>query len=359
MNHPGLQVDVLPLHTRHAFNIARAAAPPARQNAWIRVRDGVGNEGWGEAAATPYYGETIDTVRAVVPRYAAALRTAWTGSGDAAMTGLPPLERIERALEHDLGRNPAARAGISAALHDLLGKRLGQPVWRLFGLSPLAPVSSFTIGIDTTERMRAHVEEAAGWPILKLKLGTDRDEEILRTVRDAAPRATIRIDANTGWSLKRAFRLLPLLEEVGVELIEQPFHADDLDAFRLLRERSSIPVIADESCRTAADVPRLAGCVDGVNLKLTKCGSLREAMRLVHVARAHGMSVMLGCMIESTLGVAAAVQLAPLADYVDLDGAALLDNDPFAGPGIEVGGRVRFNETPGLGVTARGTALGT
>jgi L-Ala-D/L-Glu epimerase len=343
-----IDCDVLVLNTRHAFNIARAAAPPARRNAWVRIRDADGHEGWGEAAATPYYGETIDTVRALLPRYAAAVEREWDG------TGLPPVERIERALEAEVGRNPAARSAISCALHDLAGKRLGQPVWRLLGLDPVAPVSSFTIGIDTPARMRAKVEEAAGWPILKLKLGTDRDEEILRTVRDAAPRSTIRIDANTGWTLKRAFRLLPLLEETGVELIEQPFKADDLASFRLLRERSTIPVVADESCRTAADVPRLAGCVDGVNIKLTKTGSLREAVRLVHVARAHDLRVMLGCMIESTLGVAAAVQLAPLVDWIDLDGAALLAEDPFDGPGLEEGGAVRFNEEPGLGVRVAG-----
>jgi L-Ala-D/L-Glu epimerase len=368
MNADRLSIDELALRTRHVFTIARAAAPAVRRNAWIRLRDADGVEGWGEAAATPYYGETIDTVRAVMPRYAAALNRAWAeheaddiAGVDGATDGftaprLPPLERIERALESEIGRNPAARAAVSVALHDLVGKRLGQPVWRLFGLSPRAPVSSFTIGIDTPDRMRAKVEEAAGYPVLKLKLGTERDEEIVRVVREAAPRATLRIDANTGWTLKRAFRLLPLLEEAGIELIEQPFAADDLAAFRLLRDRSAIPVIADESCLVAADVARLAGCVDGVNIKLTKCGSMREAVRIVHAARAHGMLVMLGCMIESTLGVAAAVQLAPLVDFVDLDGAALLADDPFTGPGIDAHGSLRFNSAPGLGVAVREAA---
>jgi L-Ala-D/L-Glu epimerase len=339
-----LVAEVLSLNTKHAFNIARAAAPPVRRNVWVRLRAGDDMEGWGEAAATPYYGESDTTVLAVLPRYEAVIRREWDGSG------LPPLERIEAAMEKELGRNPAARAAVSCALHDLIGKQLGQPLWRVWGLDAAAPVSSFTLGIAEPQQLRQRAAEAASYSVLKLKLGTPRDEEMLRTVRDAAPRARLRIDANTGWTAKRAIALLPLLEEVGVELIEQPFAAADLDAFRQLRARSSIPVVADESCLVARDVARLAGCVDGVNIKLTKTGSLREAVRLVHAARAHGMSVMLGCMIESTLGIAAAVQLAPLVDHLDLDGAALLADDPFTGPGIDPTGNIRFNYDPGFGV---------
>jgi L-Ala-D/L-Glu epimerase len=342
-----IDYEILELTTRHAFHIARAAAPPVRRNVHVRVRTPDGIEGWGEAAPSPYYGESAESVCAALPRYADALRRAWDGRD------MPPLERIERALDAELGRNASARAALSCALHDAFGKRLGQPLWRLWGLEATAPVSSFTLGIADPAELRSRAEEATAYPILKLKLGTDRDDELLRTVRDASPRARLRIDANTGWSLKRAFALLPLLEETGVELIEQPFAADDVVSFRLLRERSSIPIIADESCHVARDVARLAGAVDGVNIKLAKTGSLREALRLVHAARAHGMRVMLGCMIESTLGIAGAVQLAPLVDDLDLDGAALLAADPFAGPGIDGEGAVRFNDTPGLGVTER------
>jgi L-alanine-DL-glutamate epimerase-like enolase superfamily enzyme len=142
-----------------------------------------------------------------------------------------------------------------------------------------------------------------------------------------------------------------MLEEYGVEFVEQPLPPDDLEGLRLVRRRSRLPIIADESCRTAADVARLAGAVDGVNIKLAKCGSLREAIRIVHAARAHGMSVMIGCMVESTLGIAAAVPVTPLVDYADLDGAALLADDPFVGPGIEGDGRMRFSDEPGLGVS--------
>lgn len=338
-----LDFEVLPLHTTHAFHIARETAPPVRQMVWVRVRDGEGNEGWGEAPATPFYGETADTVVAVLPRLAEALAAAADGDPFA-------LERVEAALAHAIGRNPAARVAVSAALHDLVGKRLGVPVWRMWGLDPAAtPLSSFTIGIDRLEVMRDKLREARTYPILKVKVGTAEDERILAMIRDEAPEATLRVDANTGWTAKEAIRALPMLRDFGVEFVEQPVVAGDVEGLRRVRAASDLPVIADESCETAADVARLVGAVDGVNIKLAKCGSLREALRMVTVARAHGMQVMLGCMVESSLGIAAAVQIAPLVDYVDLDGAALLAEDPFRGPGMEPDGRIRFNAEPGLG----------
>lgn len=339
--------EILDLRTRHAFHIARQAAPPARRDVWVRVSDGEGNEGWGEAAATAYYGETADTVQAALPVLGEAL---------AAAAGGDPLglERIEAAVHHALGRNPAAKAALSAALHDLVGKRLGLPVWRLWGLDPAtAPASSFTVGIDSLEVMREKVREAAGYPILKIKVGTDRDEEILGMIREEAPAKTLRVDANTGWNVKQAIRALPMLQAYGVEFVEQPLPAADIGGLRLLRSVSPLPIYADESCVTLADIPKLVGAVDGINIKLAKCGSLREAIRMVHCARAHGLRVMLGCMVESTLGIAAAVQLAPLMDEVDLDGAALLADDPFTGPGLLPDGRLHFNQEPGLGVGRR------
>jgi len=340
-----LDFEVIELRTKHAFHIARQSAPPVRRSVVVRLRDADGAEGWGEAPATAYYGETADTVAAVLPLLSDVLAT--TANGDPFA-----LERIETALEHAIGRNPAARVAISAALHDLVGKRLGIPVWKLWGLDPAAaPRSSFTIGIDEPEVMRQKVREAAGYPILKIKVGTARDAEILQMIRDEAPEKTLRVDANTGWTAKEAIRRIPMLEEFGVEFVEQPLPPEDLEGLRLVRKRSRLPIVADESCEVASDVARLAGAVDGVNIKLAKCGSLREAVRIVHAARAHGMSVMIGCMIESTLGIAAALQLTPLVDYVDLDGAALLASDPFAGPGMESDGRLRFNDAPGLGVT--------
>jgi L-Ala-D/L-Glu epimerase len=263
------------------------------------------------------------------------------------------LERIESAVQNRLGANRAVKTGISAALHDLVGQRLGIPVWRLWGLDPIAPTSSFTIAIDETERMRERVREAAGYPVLKIKVGTPRDEEILAMIRDEAPEKTIRVDANTGWTAKQALAALPMLEAYDIELIEQPLPPGDLEGMRAVTAASTIPMVADESCKTSSDIPDLVGAFDVVNIKLSKCGSLREAIRMIHCARAHHMQVMLGCMIESTLGVAAAVQLSPLVDYVDLDGAALLAEDPFEGPGLDAGGAVRFNQDPGLGVRRR------
>jgi L-Ala-D/L-Glu epimerase len=341
-----LDFEVHDLPSRHEFHIAREGAR-LRRSVIVRLTDDDGLEGWGEAAATPYYGETAETAAALMPRLAGVLAEATGGEPFA-------LERTERALELSVGLNPAARAAVSSALHDLAARRLGVPLWRLWGLDPAtAPLSSFTVGIAEPDLMRERVREAAGYPILKVKVGTPRDEEVLTLIREERPDAILRVDANTGWTVKETLRYLPMLEEYGVEMIEQPLVAGDLEGFRVLRDRSPIPIVADESCRVAADVPRLAGCVDGVNIKLAKCGSLREALKIVHVARAHHLSVMLGCMLETTVGVAAAIQLAPLVDWVDLDGAVLLARDPFAGPGLEPDGRLRFNEEPGLGVRRR------
>jgi L-Ala-D/L-Glu epimerase len=339
-----LSFQILDLRTRHAFHIARMAAPPLRKSVWIRLRDGDGMEGWGEAAvSTPYYGETAETVTRLLPRLGRLVDEVAAGDPMA-------LERIDRALERAVPGNNAVKAGISAALHDLAGKRFGVPVWRLWGLDPVAPASSFTIGLDEPEAMRDRVRESSTYGTLKVKLGTPRDEQILEAIRSAAPDARLRVDANTGWTVDRALATLPMLQRMGVELIEQPLPPGDLEGLRALRCESPIPIIADESCVGLSDVAKLAGAVHGINIKLAKCGSLREAVRMIHCARAHGMQVMLGCMVETTLGVAAAVQLAPLCDYLDLDGAALLDDDPFRGPGIDEEGSIRFNTEPGLGV---------
>lgn len=336
-----LSAEILELRTRHPFIIARGGQSEYR-TVWVRVTDADGAEGWGEAAPTKFYGETAETVLAALNVYAAVLPA---DSFD--------LEAADRAMLGALGANACARVAVSAALHDLAAKRAGVPLWKFWGLEAArAPLSTFTIGIDTPERMRQKVEEAAEYPILKVKLGTDRDEEILRTLREAAPAKELRVDANCAWTARRTLRMLPVLAEYGVTVLEQPVAPADLDGFREVRRRSAIPVIADESCRTAADIPGLVGAVDGINIKLAKCGSLREAIRMVAVARAHHLQVMLGCMIESSLGITAGAHVAPLVDIVDLDGAALLANDPFAGATI-AGGQLRLPDAPGLGVTRR------
>lgn len=335
-----MEAEVLELRTRHPFIIARGGSSEHR-TVLVRLIDRDGHEGWGEAAPTSFYGESPETVLAALQSYATVL--------PADPFDLETAERAQYAL---MNRNPSARAALSAALHDLVGKRLGIPVYRLWGLDPAkAPRSTFTIGLDTEERMRQKVLEAERYPILKVKLGTDRDLAILQTIRGATDKE-IRVDANCGWTVKQAIRMLPVLEEFGVKALEQPLVPEDLDGLGEISRQSSIPVIADESCETAADIPRLVGKVDGINIKLAKCGSLREALRMITLARAHHLTVMVGCMIESSLGITAAAHFTPLVDLVDLDGAALLAADPFIGATIE-GGQVRLPSGPGLGVTRR------
>ena len=335
-----LSFDLIDLQTRHPFTIARGSTTAYRV-VRVRLRDADGVEGWGEAAPSRYYGETADTVAAALGRLAPVLPADPSD-----------LEGADAALLRAAPRHAAARVAISAALHDLAGKRLGAPLWRLWGLDPArAPLSSFTIGLDTPERVQAKVREAAPYPILKIKVGTPDDAAVLRAVREVTDKP-LRVDANAGWTVSEALARLPLLEEMRVELIEQPVAPDDLEGLAAVHRASRIPIVADEACRTAADIPRLAGAVDGINIKLTKCGSLREALRMVEAARAHRLSVMVGCMIETSLGITAAAHLTPLLDLADLDGAALLVKDPFAGATID-GGRIVLPAGPGLGVTDR------
>jgi L-alanine-DL-glutamate epimerase-like enolase superfamily enzyme len=267
------------------------------------------------------------------------------------------LEGREQGMARALRGTPSARAAVSAALHDLAGKRLGVPLYRMWGLDRAAsPPTSFTIGIAPDEEtLRARVREAAPYPILKIKLGTTWDERIVRVVRELEPAKVLRVDANAAWTPKHALAMIPLLRELGVEFVEQPLPAHDVAGLRFVRERSALPIIADESCLVATDIPGLAGAVDGINIKLAKCGGLREALRMIATARAHSMLVMCGCMVESSLGITAAAHLAPLLDYADLDGAALVANDPYVGARIE-GGVVRIPDQAGLGVRARGSA---
>lgn len=343
-----LEFEVLPLQTLHEFNIARAAAPPQRRNVWVRVYDDDGAVGWGEAAPNAFYAEDADTVSEVLGVYARVLESAQIEDAD----------EVERRLfdaapsrHPKYPPHPSARSAVSAALLDLLAKRAGLPAWKYLGLEKKSVPSSFTIGIDDLEIMREKTRAASSYQILKIKVGTPDDEQILAMLREEAPNARIRVDANTAWTVEQTLSYLPILQEHGVELIEQPLAADDYDGLRALTEVSPIPIIADESCRIAADVEKLVGCVHGVNIKLAKCGSLWEAVRIAQAARQHDMKVMFGCMIESTLGIAAAIQLCSLMDYVDLDGAALLRDDPFIGPHLDPQGSVVFNDEVGLGVS--------
>ncbi|HEY1953606.1 MAG TPA: dipeptide epimerase [Gemmatimonadaceae bacterium] len=333
-----LSHQTIELSPTHPFVIARGGYAHHR-NVIVRITDDDGVEGYGEAAPNRYYGESVPTVIAALGQFKAVLERADPFS----------LEAIESHLNRILRGNASAKGAVSSALHDLVGKRLGLPVYRLWGLdSTQLPQSSFTIAIAGNDELERRVGEARDYPILKIKLGTDRDQEIVRIVRNAAPRKRLRVDANAAWTAKHAVEMSGFLADQGVEMIEQPVPANDIEGLRFVRERSKLPVFADESCLVATDVARLAGAVDGINIKLAKCGSLREAMRMVNAARALDMQVMAGCMIESSLGISAIAQIAPLLDYADFDGAALLSNDPFRGATIS-GGAIRLPDGPGLG----------
>ena len=333
-----LSHQTIELNPTHPFVIARGGYAHHR-NVIVRLTDDDGIEGYGEAAPNRYYGESVSTVTAALGQFKPILERADPLS----------LESIEAQLSRVLRGNASAKGAVSSALHDLVGKRLGLPVYRLWGLdTSQLPESSFTIAIAENAELERRVIEARDYPILKVKLGTDRDMEIVRMVREAAPRKRLRVDANAGWTAKQAVRMSDFLADHGVEMIEQPVPANDIEGLRFVRERSKLPVFADESCLVATDVAKLAGAVDGINIKLAKCGSLREALRMVHTARALDLQVMAGCMIESSLGISAIAQISPLLDYADFDGAALLSNDPFRGATI-AGGAIRLPEGAGLG----------
>lgn len=335
-----LSHQTIELNPTHPFVIARGGYAHHR-NVIVRITDDDGTEGYGEAAPNRYYGESVSTVIAALGQFRAVIERADPFS----------LESVESQLNRSLRGNASAKSAVSSALHDLIGKKLGLPVYRLWGLdSSRLPESSFTIAIAENEELERRVTEARDYPILKIKLGTERDMEIVMIVREAAPNKRLRVDANAAWTAKHAVRMSDFLAEHGVEMIEQPVPANDIEGLRFVRERARLPIFADESCLVATDVARLAGAVDGINIKLAKCGSLREALRMVHAARALDMQVMAGCMIESSLGISAIAQISPLLDFADFDGAALLSNDPFRGVTI-AGGSVRLSDGPGLGAT--------
>jgi L-alanine-DL-glutamate epimerase-like enolase superfamily enzyme len=339
--------EIVSVHTVHPFVISRGGASEWRTVA-VRVRDDDGADGWGEAAPSRFYGETPESVVAALARFRDAL------------SDLDPwhLEEAERRMNAAMRFNGAAKSAVSAALHDLAAKRLGVPLWKMWGLDPArAPRSSFTIAIaPDDETLARRVTDAAEYPILKVKLGSSdgiaRDQQIIRVVRETAPEAILRVDANAAWTPKSALYMADVLADLGVEFIEQPLPPHEIDGLRFVRERSPLPVVADESCVVASDIPKLIGAVDGINIKLAKCGGLREALKMIATARAHGLLVMCGCMIETSLGITAAAHLAPLLDCADLDGAALLSDDPYAGATI-AGGVIALPDGPGLGVVRR------
>ncbi|GAA0528058.1 L-alanine-DL-glutamate epimerase [Halorubrum aquaticum] len=326
------------------FTISRGTQTEA-ENLIVRVTDDEGTTGVGGAAPARHYGETADTVEAVLPELLSVVEEV----GDP-----HALTTIEARMKEVVRDNPAARCAVSIALHDLAAKRLDVPLYRLWGLDATAtPDTSFTVGIDTTERIREKAADAAdaGYPILKVKLGGDRDREIVETVREAAPEATVRVDANEAWTPHETVEKSEWLADLGVEFIEQPVPAEDPEGLKFAYERSALPIAADESCVTASDVPAIADRCDIANLKLMKTGGLLEARRAIATARSHGLEVMLGCMVESNASIAAATHLAPLLDYADLDGSLLLAEDPFEGTDL-TGGSIPLADADRAGTGA-------
>jgi len=332
-----LRHEPLDLATTHDFRISSMAARRSHENLLVRIEH-EGIEGLGEAAPSRTYGES----RAL----AAAALDAWgphLGEDPFALAAIS--DRLDAALRGQW----AARAAVEMALHDWIGKRLGLPVWRLLGLDPAAtPLSCVTLGLADPAEMEEKLEAVLDFPILKVKLGAPGDVENLRRIRRRYG-GRLQVDANTAWSPAEAVRVLRAIEPLGIDLVEQPVPREDLAGLRWVRERSGIPVFADESAHHLADLGNLKGRVDGVNLKIMKTGGIREMLRMIHAARALGLRVMLGSMVESSLALSAAAQLAPLADHLDLDGHWLLRHDPFAGaPGAR--GVIVLSERPGLGV---------
>ena len=330
-----LAYEPLDLSLRHTFHIAHGASD-VRHNVVVSV-----GEGLGEAAPVAYHGESAEGVVAALEQW----RQAVEDLHDPA------------ALHALLGRltgSAAARAAIDLALHDALGKRLGCSVADLLALRDLPlPPTSFTIAITAQEELPERVRAASAYGILKVKLGTPRDAAIVRTIREHAPHARIRVDANAGWNADQALALMPELEELDVELVEQPLAVGDRAGLeRLKRGRFRPAIVVDESIKSARDIVAHVGLVDGVNIKLMKTGGIAGALAAIHTARACGLRVMLGCMIESSLGVTAAAHLAPLVDWVDLDGPLLIRDDPFTGVRFD-GDQLKLPEGPGLGVRRR------
>jgi L-alanine-DL-glutamate epimerase-like enolase superfamily enzyme len=268
------------------------------------------------------------------------------------LEGADPWARVR--IMDELGRRMpgqyAAKAAVDIALHDWAGQRLGAPVHRLLGLDRAdAPVTTFSIGIDTPERTREKVREASPFPVLKIKVGLDTDEPTIEAVRSVTKKP-LRVDANEGWKDKDlALRRIKWLETQNVELIEQPMPADMLDEQRWLHSKVSLPIFADESCLRLGDIPRIADAYDGINVKVDKAGGLLAALRMIDAARAHGLKVMLGCMVSSSVAITAAAHLSPLVDYADLDGNLLVSNDPYAGVTVR-DGRLVLPDGPGLGL---------
>jgi L-Ala-D/L-Glu epimerase len=335
-------VTLKPLELNDPFSISRDTRTTATT---VLVELACG--GVGEAVPVRYHHQTPEGEATVAEAMARELpREPWD------------LEGILGHLREKYPRHSAALCAMDLALHDWIGKEVRLPLFRYFGCAPPEnKQTSLTIGIDTLETMLRKVQAAKPYPILKIKLGreVDHDIRVMRAIREAEPDKVLRVDANAGWSLADARKCIPILADLGVEYVEQPLPIGAFDELKTLHRESPLPLFLDEDISTSADVVRASGLCTGVNLKLMKCGGLLEARKMIAVARAHGLQLMIGCMIESSLAITAAAHLAPLLDYLDLDSHLLIRNDPFQGMELEGSEMwVRLPDRPGIGVVPRG-----
>ena len=325
------------LQLKHAFTLATSSRTTTP--VMITKLEYDGYSGYGEASMPPYLGESYKTAGEFLSKVDLSAYT------DPFLT-----EDILEYVDSIAPGNYAAKASVDIALHDLIGNILNMPLFKLWGLDPdKTPNTSFTIGIDTPEVVRQKVEEASGFKILKVKLGAANDKEMINTVREVTD-IPLCVDVNQGWKDKKeALDMNFWLKEKGVVFVEQPFPKENRDDSAWLTENSPLPVIADEAVQRLSDLIDLKGVYSGVNIKLMKCTGLREAWKMINYARAVGMTVMLGCMTETSCGVSAASQLSPLVDFADLDGNLLISNDIFEGVKV-VHGKIILPERPGIGV---------
>jgi len=333
-----IESKIVRLKLRHTWTTVMSSSD-YRDNLHLQFTHG-GITGLGEAAPIVRYHENAESARRVVESLQSMLASA------------DPYQfaKIMAEVFHRIDGQYAAKAAIDIALMDWLGQKLGIPLYTYFGLDRAdAPITTFSIGIDNPEVTRQKVREAAAFPVLKIKVGLDTDEATIAAVRSVTNKP-LRVDANEGWKDKEeAARKINWLATQGVEFVEQPMPASMIEETRWVHGRVHIPIIADEACLHPGDIPKLAGAFDGVNVKLMKCGGVLEAYRMIQIAKSLGMKTMLGCMIESSIGVTAAAHLSPLVDYADLDGNLLIANDPYSGVLVREG-KLILPDRPGLGL---------
>lgn len=333
-----MTIEQFDLHLREPFTIARGTQTVA-ENVLVRLSQD-GETGLGEAAPTEHYGELRPSALGFLNAFQAVLPE-----------GNLPLHEAHELMDHIAYLNPGAKAAVDIALHDLLAKRAGMPLYELLGLDPArTPRTSFTIGIAEPEEMARKAREAAAYPILKVKVGSPTDEANLDAIRRERPDAIIRVDANEAWTPKEAIQRIEDLSTYELEFVEQPVTARDLEGIGRVRDSVSLPIMVDESCIVPDDVPAVAPYVDGIVIKLMKCGGILPALKMIYLARAHHLKVMIGCMIESAVAITAAAQISPLIDYADLDGNLLAADDPFNGVTVEQG-KLILPPHAGLGIT--------